>query len=270
MSKARVDAKTHYSQVEQTALALKSVAQKLRSYFKAHQVTILTNQTLQVTLHKSDLSWQMLKWAIELSEYEIKYQSQLSLKGQVKVDFIVELLKKQTYLVNCLGEQWWILYVDGASRVSGSGVGLLLQSPTGKIVEQDICLSFSASNNEIEYEVVLVGLDLALILATTKQEIKSGSQLIIEQIHREYEANDERMMRYLAIVEECLKKLDEWITKRVSWEENGKVNTLARIVAILPINWTVMLSIYLKVASSITLEPYAISVKQTQYGCLTS
>ena len=72
------------------------------------------------------------------------------------------------------------------------------------------------------------------------------------------------------MVEECLKKLDKWITKRVSWEENGKVEILARIAATLPINWIIMLSIYLKVASFITLGPYAISVKQTQNGCSTS
>ena len=68
-----VGAETRYSKVEQTALALKDAARKLCPYFQAHQVTVLTNQPLRVTLHKSDLSRQMLKWAIELSEYEIKY-----------------------------------------------------------------------------------------------------------------------------------------------------------------------------------------------------
>ncbi|KAL6342874.1 hypothetical protein AAG906_016893 [Vitis piasezkii] len=71
--KAMVDVETWYSQVEQTALSLKNVARKLRSYFQAHQLTVLTNQSLQVTLHKLDLSRRMLKWAIELSEYGIKY-----------------------------------------------------------------------------------------------------------------------------------------------------------------------------------------------------
>ena len=52
-----------------------------------------------------------------------------------------------------------------------------------------------------------------------------------------------------------LEKLDEWIIKRVSREKNGKANTLAGITATLPINGTIMLSIYLKVAPSITLEP---------------
>ena len=43
VSKAMVDAETRYSLVEQTALALKSVARKLSPYFQAQQVIILTN-----------------------------------------------------------------------------------------------------------------------------------------------------------------------------------------------------------------------------------
>ena len=57
------------------------------------------------------------------------------------------------------------------------------------------------------------------------------------------------------MVEECLKKLDEWIIRRVPQKENGKANVLARIVVTLSINETIMLSIYLKVALSITPEP---------------
>ena len=54
-------------------------------------------------------------------------------------------------------------------------------------MEQAIRLSFFASNNEAEYEAVLAGLDLALILAATKLEIRSDSQLIFGQIQWEYE-----------------------------------------------------------------------------------
>ncbi|WJZ92611.1 hypothetical protein VitviT2T_011596 [Vitis vinifera] len=81
VSKAMVNVETQYPIMEHTALTLKNVAQNLRPYFQAHQVTILTNQPLRVTLHKPDLSRRMLKWVIELSEYEIKYQPRLSLKG---------------------------------------------------------------------------------------------------------------------------------------------------------------------------------------------
>ena len=67
-------------------LDLKSVAQKLRPYFQAHQVTVLMNQPLRSILHKLNLSERMLRWAIELSEYKIKYQPRLAMKGQVMVD----------------------------------------------------------------------------------------------------------------------------------------------------------------------------------------
>ena len=68
-------------------------------------MTVLTNQPLRITLHKSDLSRQMLKWAIELSEYKIKDQLRLSLKEQVMTDFIAKLPKKQAHSTNYPGEQ---------------------------------------------------------------------------------------------------------------------------------------------------------------------
>ena len=120
-------------------------------------------------------------------------------------------------------------------------------------MEQTIRLNFSASNNETEYEVMLAELDLALMLVVAKFKVLSDSQLIVRQIQQEYEAKVERMARYLAMVEERLKKLDEWIIRQVPCEENGKVDTLASIVATLPIHVMMMLPIYLKVAHSITL-----------------
>lgn len=52
----------------------------------------------------------------------------------------------------------------------GAGVGLVLHSLTLEQVEQVVRLNFPASNNEAEYETILVGLDLALTLTATKME----------------------------------------------------------------------------------------------------
>ena len=84
------DAETRYSNIEQTVLALRSVAQKLRPYFQAHLIVVLTDQPLRSILHKSNMSGRMLQWVIELSEYGIEYQPRLSMKGQVMADFVVE------------------------------------------------------------------------------------------------------------------------------------------------------------------------------------
>ncbi|RVX22916.1 Transposon Ty3-I Gag-Pol polyprotein [Vitis vinifera] len=140
-------------------------------------------------LHKPDLTGRMLQWAIELSEFGIEFQPRLSKKGQVMADFVLEYSRRPNQHHESSEQEWWTLRVDGASRSSGSGVGLL-QSPTGEHLEQAIRLGFSASNNEAEYEAILSGLDLALALSVSKLRIYSDSQLVqftewtIEKIKR--------------------------------------------------------------------------------------
>ena len=91
VSKSLIDAKTRYSHLERVALALRTAAQKLRPYFQAHLVVVLTNLPLRGTIHKLDLSGRMARWAMELSEYGIQYKPRLSKKGQVLVDFLAEI-----------------------------------------------------------------------------------------------------------------------------------------------------------------------------------
>ena len=56
ISKAMADVETRYSKMEQTTLALRSAAQKLRPYFQAHPIVVLTNHPLRSIFHKLDLS----------------------------------------------------------------------------------------------------------------------------------------------------------------------------------------------------------------------
>lgn len=99
--------------------------------------------------------------------------------------------------------------MDGASRALGSKIGLCLQSPIREQIEQVIRLRFSASNNEAEYEAILVGLNLALTLSTAKLKIYSNPQLVIGQIQGEYKAKDKHMAHYLSKVQVDLDKLSE-------------------------------------------------------------
>ncbi|GMP62006.1 hypothetical protein CsSME_00024275 [Camellia sinensis var. sinensis] len=60
-----------------------------------------------------------------------------------------------------IGEMWK-LFVDEASNKHGAGLGIVLTSPNGMVIEQAITLGFSASNNEAEYEALLAELRSAL------------------------------------------------------------------------------------------------------------
>ncbi|RVX10056.1 Transposon Ty3-G Gag-Pol polyprotein [Vitis vinifera] len=138
----------------------------------------------QTILHKPDLTGRMLQWAIELSEFGIEFQPRYP-------------------------------------KRPSSGVGLLLQSPTGEHLEQAIRLGFSASNNEAEYEAILSGLDLALALSVSKLRIYSDSQLVVRHVQKEYEAKDARMARYLAKVRSTLQQFTEWTIEKIKRADNG-------------------------------------------------
>nr|CAN74048.1 hypothetical protein VITISV_017189 [Vitis vinifera] len=234
-----------------TVLALRSAAQKLRPYFQAHPVIVLTDQPLRNILHKPDLTGRMLQWAIELSEFGIEFQPRLSMKGQVMADFVLEYSRRPSQHHQSSEQEWWTLRVDGASRSSGSGVGLLLQSPTGEHLEQAIRLGFSASNNEAEYEAILSGLDLALALSVSKLRIYSDSQLVVRHVQKEYEAKDARMARYLAKVRNTLQQFTEWTIKKIKRTDNGRADALAGIAASLPIKEVILLPIYVQTNPSI-------------------
>ena len=159
ISKSLTDVETRYTHLEQAALALRTAAQKLRPYFQAHPVVVLTDLSLWGTIHKPDMFGRMAQWAMELSEYGIQYKPRLSKKGQVLADFLAELPQPNT----CPNKKgWWTLCVDGASRQSGAGIGLQLTSPIGERIEKAVLLGFSASNNESEYEAMIAGLELTL------------------------------------------------------------------------------------------------------------
>ena len=50
------------------------------------------------------------------------------------------------------------MYVDGATNQRGSGVRLVVVSFKRIIIEKSVRLGFSATNNEVEYEALLVGM----------------------------------------------------------------------------------------------------------------
>ncbi|RVW66731.1 Retrovirus-related Pol polyprotein from transposon 17.6 [Vitis vinifera] len=128
---------------------------------------------------------------------------------------------------------------------------LLLQFPTGEHLEQAIRLGFPASNNEVEYEVILSGLDLALALSISKLRVYSDSQLVVRHIQEEYEAKDARMAQYLTKVNDTLQQFTEWTVEKIRRTENRRADTLAGMAASLPIKEVILLPIHVQTDPSI-------------------
>ena len=156
------------------------------------------------------------------------------------------------------------MQVDGASRSSGSEIGLLLQSPTKEQLEQSNRLGFPASNNEVEYEAILSGLNLALALVVSKLRIYSNSQLVVRHVQEEYGAKDKRMARYLTKVRDTLQQLGKSTIEKIPRTDNVRADALAGIVASLPIKDVILLPIYVQTVPFIKEAPTCSTIKGSQ------
>ena len=76
--------------MENLILALVTAARKLCPYFQAHTIEIPTEYPMKQVLHKPETSGRLMKWAIELSEFDIRYKPKTAIKGQVLADFVME------------------------------------------------------------------------------------------------------------------------------------------------------------------------------------
>ena len=149
--------------MEKLILALVTAALKLRPYFQTHTIEVPTEYPMKQVLHKPETSRRLMKWAIELSEFDIRYKPKTAIKGQVLADFVMEFTSTEPFesTQTTTDLPIWRLSVDGAANAQGSGAGLILTSPEGVDIEYALRFGFQASNNEAEYEVVTVVLNLA-------------------------------------------------------------------------------------------------------------
>ena len=76
--------------MEKLALALITATRKLKPYFQAHIIVVLTDQPLKKAMSSPEVAGRMALWAIELSEFDVRYRPQTAMKGQVVADFIAE------------------------------------------------------------------------------------------------------------------------------------------------------------------------------------
>ena len=92
------------------------------------------------------------------------------------------------------------MYTDGASSDRCSGVGIVLVTPENQSVCYALKLEFTATNNKAEYEALIAGLRLIKELGGRSVEIFCNSQLVVYQVHGDYQAKGQRLDPYLVRV----------------------------------------------------------------------
>ncbi|XP_073295894.1 uncharacterized protein [Primulina huaijiensis] len=146
----------------------------------------------------------MVKWTVELGEYDIEYKPRAAIKAQALTDFLIEMIQP-------VEEEVWRVFVDGASNLSGCGVGLVLIAPSEEKIKLALIIVSRITNNEAEYEAVLAGL-----------------QAVREVV---YEAKNEKMLKYLGLINARAASLIDWSIDQIPREENAEADTLAKLAA---------------------------------------
>ena len=177
-SKALRGAEGRYSLIEKLTFALIMASKKLRHYFQAHIINVMTDHPLKKAMNKLEAAGLLIQWVVELSEFDNKYQPRHTIKAQALADFIAEFTPNYDDL-EVMEDKKWIIHVDGLSTQHAGGIGVVLQSPEGDRLKHKVRLQYQTTNNEVEYEAILKGLELATSVEAKSILILGDSQLVM-------------------------------------------------------------------------------------------
>ncbi|GAV72741.1 RVT_3 domain-containing protein [Cephalotus follicularis] len=154
-----------------------------------------------------------------------------AIKSQVLADFVGDNTPTE-----CMEEdpskkerELWKLSVDDLSCITCSGAGLVLMSPSGWTLEYALRFGFKATNNEAEWEALIVGLKITKHLAVQKIEASSDSQLVVSLASGEYEAREDSMTKYLSHFQSLKLAFEVLRILKVPRAENARADQLSKL-----------------------------------------
>jgi ribonuclease HI len=143
------------------------------------------------------------------------------MKGQVVADFIVQhSIDKQLDLnVSYITFTPWKLHFDGSVCKSGCSVGVIIISPNGAIFEALNRLDRVCTNNQIEYEALLFGLEILNDMGVKYVEAYGDSLLVVQQVSKVCQCLDGVLNAYLDKCLDIIACLDEIVIYHVPRDE---------------------------------------------------
>ena len=161
--------------IEKLAFALIMAFKKLRHYFQAYIINVMTNHLLKKAMNKLETVGWLIQWAIELSEFDIRYQPKNAIKAQALADFIAEFTPHHGDLDKENEAKSWVIHVDGSSTLYARGIGVVLKSLEGDKLNYAARLQYQTTNNEVEYKALLKRLELAKSLGAESVVVQGDS-----------------------------------------------------------------------------------------------
>jgi hypothetical protein len=122
--------KKYYSEMENICYTIIMSARKVRHYFEAHRIKVLTNQPPNDIFSNTDSSDKISKWAMEPSKYVVDFEKRSTIKSKILADFIAEWMEPRSLTEGIVPESPSLVYYDGAWGNVGASATAVLISPS--------------------------------------------------------------------------------------------------------------------------------------------
>ncbi|XP_020259051.1 uncharacterized protein LOC109835487 [Asparagus officinalis] len=250
LSRTLQGAEQRYPMVEKECLALVFAIQKMRHYLVSQTIHVISriNPIRVFMMQPAALNWRLARWALLLSQYDIHFMSQKLVKGQAICDLMAShLLGAKTDIFEDLPDEppevnttsspeVWQMFFDSASRVgtSGSivaGVGVVLTSPHNHVLPRAFSLTEPCTNNVVEYNALLIGLELARELGIRHLEAYGESQLIVKQMTGEYEVRNDDLIPLHQAATKLVESFESFCIEHVLRSKNTYADALSSLAA---------------------------------------
>ena len=105
----------------------------------------------------------------------------------------------------------------------------MLISPEKIIIEKSLKLDFLATNNEVEYEALMMGVAMVQRIGEKSVKFFLDSRLVINQVKGEFDVKDERMQGYLIQVRCLQSKFESFNLLHIPRSDNAHADSLAML-----------------------------------------
>jgi hypothetical protein len=232
VSRALKDAETRYSGAERSCLALIYASQRLRHYFLAHKVQLMTkSHPIRSLLQRPVLTGRLAQWLLQLSQYEIIAKTPTVIKSQAIADLLAQFPGEDNSFISDevpgevnevlmadVTDATWTLRFDGSSTAASSGAGIVLFRNDGEAIPKSFKLDFPCC--------VKWGWD-----CTFKLDLKvlGDSNLIVCQARGEFSLKEPSLAPYRALAQKLEEKFATFEIEHAQRNENCYADALATL-----------------------------------------
>uniref|UniRef100_A0A2N9I7D6 Integrase catalytic domain-containing protein n=1 Tax=Fagus sylvatica TaxID=28930 RepID=A0A2N9I7D6_FAGSY len=216
VSRGLKDTETRYSVAERACLALVYASQRLRHYFLAHKIQLMTkSHPIRSLLQRPVLSGRLAQWLLQLSQYEISTETPTAIKSQAIADLLAQFP----------GEDGSVI----SQEVPGEVGGALLVGMADSIWTLNFDGSSTSVSSGAEYEAYITGLAIAHEMGIKHLRVIGDSNLIVCQAKGEFSLKEPSLAPYRALAQKLEGKFSTFEVTHALRSENRYADALAAL-----------------------------------------